>query len=137
MAHHRGHCRCEGITISVSGEPEVMVYCHCDDCRRSSGAPLIAAVAFPKAKTQWKITGELGRFQQGTCTRLFCKTCGTPVAQEHESAPELTFFNTAFMDEPERFAPTYHSFEGEQLSWVKLSDELPRYEKTKVIEVAS
>lgn len=135
MNKHRGHCRCGDIVVSVSSEPEVSVYCHCDDCRRSTGGPVIAAVGMPKNEIIWQSKETLGRYVNGTCTRTFCKTCGSPIAQEHESAPELTFFYTAFMDEPEHFQPTFHSFESQQLPWLELVDALPRYAKTKIIEV--
>lgn len=134
MIQHRGHCRCEGVVISVSSEPEETVYCHCDDCRRSAGAPLIAAAGFKKKNVTWEASDTLAEYVSGSCTRFFCQRCGSPVAQTHESAAELIFFNTGFMDEPEKFPPTFHSFEGDQLSWLELTDSLPRYEKTKVIK---
>lgn len=137
MTQHRGHCRCESIVISVSSEPEVSVLCHCDDCRRSTGAPMISAVAFVKDSIKWEKAESMGSFVNGSCTRTFCSICGTPIAQEHESAPDLIFFYTAFMDEPEKFPPTYHSFEGDQIDWLKLDDALPRYAKTKIIEVVA
>ena len=135
MSEHRGHCRCEGVIISVGAEPDVSVYCHCDDCCRSTGAPVIASVGMPRDKITWVANDSLARFVSGTCTRTFCNQCGTPVAQEHESAPNLIFFYTAFMDDPEHFPPTYHSFEGQQLDWLALNDDLDRYEKTKMIKV--
>lgn len=134
MTVHRGHCRCEGVVILAEGEPEASVYCHCDDCRRSAGAPLIAAAGFNKANVTWQAYKTLSTYVSGTCTRLFCKVCGSPVAQEHESASDMIFFNTGFMDEPENFPPTFHSFEAMQLSWLALNDTLPRYEKTKIIK---
>jgi len=137
MTPHRGHCRCESVVISVQSEPEASVYCHCDDCCRSTGAPVIASIGMPREKIIWEANNTLGKYVDGTCTRTFCNQCGTPVAQEHESAPELVFFYTAFMDEPDKFPPTYHSFEGQQVNWLELSDELPRYEKTKFIEVSA
>ncbi|MEM7214924.1 MAG: GFA family protein [Pseudomonadota bacterium] len=137
MIAHRGHCRCEGVVISVHAEPEISVYCHCDDCCRSTGAPVIASVGMPRDATTWIAADSLASYVQGTCTRTFCELCGTPVAQEHESAPDLVFFYTAFMDDPGRFPPTYHSFEGQQIEWLALADDLPRYEKTKLIEVHS
>jgi hypothetical protein len=130
MSHHRGHCRCEGVVVLVSSEPEVSVYCHCDDCRRSAGAPLIAAIGINKATINWERDDTLARWTNGTCTRLFCRECGTPIAQEHESAPSRTYFNTAFMDEPELFPPNAHSYALEQLPWLELTDTLARHEKT-------
>ncbi len=135
MISHRGHCRCEGVVISVQAEPEISVYCHCDDCCRSSGAPVIASVGMPRHSIVWEANESLAEFKKGTCTRTFCNQCGTPVAQEHESAPNHIFFYTALMDDPENFPPTYHSFEGQQLDWLTLSDDLERYETTKMIKV--
>jgi len=47
---------------------------------------------------------------------------------------DLTFFNTGFMDTPESYPPQYHSFAGQQISWLELNDDLPRHEKTLLIE---
>lgn len=115
-------------------EPDFSVYCHCDDCRRATGAPVLASVAFFKRDIEWQADETLRRYRKGTASRLFCSRCGSPVAQEHDSADDRTFFNTGFMDEPERFAPSYHTFAGQQLSWLQLTDDLPRHEKTILIK---
>jgi len=134
MTDHRGHCRCGAVVAHIDGEPEHSVFYHCDDCRRTSGAPLIAAIGVNRNAVTWEAVADLSEYVNGTCTRLFCRVCGSSIAQQHESAPDMTFFNTTFMDDPEKFPPTFHSFGGRQLSWLELSDQLPRYEKTKVIE---
>jgi hypothetical protein len=36
----RGGCRCGAVMVRTTGSPTVVVYCHCRDCRRSSGAPV-------------------------------------------------------------------------------------------------
>ncbi len=33
MSIHKGECFCGTVRIEVSGEPEVMGYCHCSSCR--------------------------------------------------------------------------------------------------------
>lgn len=137
MTEHKGHCRCGAVALRITAEPDHTVYCHCDDCRRSAGAPVIAAMGVRSDAVIWDSDTTLARFVKGTCTRAFCNTCGSPVAQEHESAPDHIFFNTAFMAEPEKFPPTYHSFAGQQISWLEMSDDLPRYEATKVIRTVS
>jgi len=134
---HRGHCRCGGIEVSVRGEQVLSVYCHCDDCRRSTGSAVLASVGFEDADVTWLSKETLGKYVKGTCTRLFCNTCGSPIAQQHESAPGKTFFNTGFMDEPDAFAPTYHTFAGQQVEWLKLGDALPRNDAALMINVSS
>ena len=39
---HRGACFCGAVEIEATGAPLEMGYCHCDSCRRYSGAPLSA-----------------------------------------------------------------------------------------------
>ncbi len=76
----------------------------------------------------------LKSYRNGTAKRIFCSNCGSPVSQEHDSAADTTFFNTGFMDEPNDFPPTYHTFAGQQLGWLMLHDDLPRMEKTILIK---
>ncbi|MEL7428611.1 MAG: GFA family protein [Pseudomonadota bacterium] len=135
MTIHRGHCRCEGITVEISQDAVASVYCHCDDCRRSAGAPVIASVGFNKAAIAWTADTTVGRWVKGTCTRLFCSRCGTPVAQEHEIAPERTYFYTAFMEKPELFPPQAHAFAGEKLGWLELADTLEKHERGASIDL--
>ena len=131
---HRGHCRCGSVVMTANAEPVFSVYCHCDDCRRATGAPVLAAVAFMKDAIDWQAAQTLKRHTNGTAHRLFCGECGSPVAQEHDSAADRTFFNTGFMDEPECYPPAAHTFEGEQLSWLALTDDLPRAKTTLSIK---
>ena len=130
MTVHRGHCRCEGVVVAIEGPPVLSVYCHCADCRRSAGAPLIAAVGFENDDLTWRAKTSLATCENCSCTRLFCNHCGSPVAQTHKSSPTRVFFYTAFMDEPEKFPPAAHSFAPEQLNWLELTDDLPRHTKT-------
>ena len=37
-ATHKGECFCGAVHVEVSGEPEVMGYCHCQSCRSWSAA---------------------------------------------------------------------------------------------------
>lgn len=124
--HHYGHCRCGALEMVAVGEPVFSVYCHCDDCRRATGAPVLASIAFLKKDIVWRKDNTLKRHTNGTAHRLFCSECGSPVAQEHDSADDRTFFNTGFMDEPERYPPTAHTYAGEQISWLPFDDDLPR-----------
>lgn len=131
---HRGHCRCGSIAIVAAANPALSVYCHCDNCRRATGAPVLASVGFPKAAIAWEADETLKRYVDGTASRLFCSNCGSPVAQEHESAADLTFFNTGFMERPEDFPPDYHTFAGQQIAWLALHDDLPKSDKTILIK---
>ncbi len=131
---HRGHCRCNSVVITARGAPDLSVYCHCDDCRRATGAPVLASVGFPKKNITWEADDTLKRYKEGTATRLFCSHCGSPVAQEHDSASHMTFLNTGFMENPNDFPPDYHTFAGQKLDWLELQDDLRKVDKTILIK---
>src|ERR1700733_8647074 len=42
MSEHKGKCFCGAVSFSVSGDPVVMGYCHCESCRHWSGGPVNA-----------------------------------------------------------------------------------------------
>lgn len=44
----KGQCHCGAIRYEVSGEPVYHALCHCRDCRRSAGAPMVAWALFPR-----------------------------------------------------------------------------------------
>ena len=41
-----GRCYCGKTTIRASRPPQMVAYCHCQDCRRATGAPVAAFAAF-------------------------------------------------------------------------------------------
>lgn len=62
--------------------------------------------------------------------RSFCPRCGTPVSFAGDRWPgELHLFVASF-DEPESLLPQAHVHVAEKLSWLHLSDSLPKYPTT-------
>jgi hypothetical protein len=45
---HTGGCYCGAVEIEVRGEPLEMGYCHCENCRRYSAAPVSAFTLWKK-----------------------------------------------------------------------------------------
>ena len=82
---YSGSCYCGAVKIEASGAPIDMGYCHCDGCRKYSGAP-IAAFTLWKPE-QVKITkGEnfLSKFKSSDMSvRRFCSKCGAHVMVDH------------------------------------------------------
>ena len=75
------------MTIEAQGAPLDMGYCHCEACRRYSGAPL-AAFTLWKPENVKVTKGEelLGRFKSSEMSdRRYCTKCGTHVIVDHPS----------------------------------------------------
>ncbi|MBB6410176.1 GFA family protein [Mesorhizobium sangaii] len=130
-AAHAGGCRCGAVRFEVSAEPHHVSYCHCGDCRRASGAPVSAFVGFPV--DQVAFTGKaLKMYENGPVTRSFCGICGSPIAYVDERLEDVIYFTLGAMDVPADFPPTLHAYVSEQLPFLHMPDDLPRYSKTSV-----
>jgi hypothetical protein len=80
-----GGCHCGAIRYEVSGDPFTHAICHCTDCRRHSGAPMVSWTMYP--------VGSL-RVTRGTpkvyvssehARRHFCADCGTGLFYYNDS----------------------------------------------------
>ena len=75
-----GACLCNAIAyeFSCTGN-EVADYCHCRQCQKSSGAPILPWVQVPPQN--FRITrGHAKPYASSThSTRWFCPDCGTPL----------------------------------------------------------
>ncbi len=68
--------------VRTTGSPTVVVYCHCRDCRRFSGAP-VSLFAGYRSKQVELTGGEPTAYESSPGVhRSFCGRCGTPVSFE-------------------------------------------------------
>ncbi|MGI8957213.1 MAG: GFA family protein [Chthoniobacterales bacterium] len=84
---HPGSCVCGAVAIEAQGEPLDMGYCHCEACRRYSGAPLAAFTLWkPETVKITKGAELLGRFKSSEMSdRRYCTKCGSHVIVDHPS----------------------------------------------------
>jgi hypothetical protein len=59
--------------------------------------------------------------------RTFCSRCGSHLTFYRDDQPEFVEVFTVCLDNPEAFHPEQHIWYRRHLSWVELSDGLPRY----------
>ena len=45
-----GGCHCGAVRYEVEGTPQHVALCHCKDCRKSAGAPMVAWAAFSETE---------------------------------------------------------------------------------------
>ena len=130
MTHHSGACRCGGVEIMAAGNASFAGYCHCDDCRRSNGAPVASFVGFEQSQLNWVTKKSLAEWRNGQYGRLFCKSCGSPIAYKDDELPDVTFFYIGFMADRSAFPPKHHSYYHQKLGWLSLADDLPKFNET-------
>ena len=131
MTLHTGGCRCGAIRFQASADPFYTSYCHCGDCRRASGAPIVAFVGFYSDDVTF--TGEdASTYGEAPVTRSFCGTCGAPLAYTDARLGDQIFMMLGAMDAPENYPPTVHGYVREELPFFHLDDGLPRMETNTV-----
>jgi hypothetical protein len=62
--------------------------------------------------------------------RGFCESCGSPLTYENERMPDEVHLYAASLSGPVEVTPSRHVFVSEQLPWLEVLDELPRYATT-------
>lgn len=125
-----GRCLCGAICYELSGDPNVVAICHCADCQRSAGAPMVAWAMFPERAL--KITKGTPKTinSSGTAMRSFCPECGSGLFYRNESIlPGIVDVQTATLDNPNALPPTIQIQTAERLDWVKHAHELPEFKR--------
>lgn len=71
------------------------------------------------------------RVYQSTSTtqRQFCERCGAPVFFDRQTRPDLIAVFVGSLDDPNVFSPQYHVCTSSAVRWLRLDDEVPRYEE--------
>ncbi|WP_084066119.1 GFA family protein [Marivita hallyeonensis] len=123
-----GRCYCGAVTFSTTRPPQTVAYCHCNDCRRVSGAPVSALAAFAKNDLVWSPELGAGVSHNEGVKRWFCQSCGSPLAAWYAYLPDQIYVPVGLFDNASELAPESHSHGGSQLAWLHMSDDLPRSE---------
>lgn len=123
----RGGCRCGRHRLQVTTEPLWVSYCHCTDCRRSTGAPVSVFVGFAEEAVAFDGPVPSVHASSEHAERLFCAHCGTPIGYRDRRLENELYLMVGVLDEPERYVPARHAFVSGQLAWLHIADDLPRH----------
>jgi hypothetical protein len=120
---YEGGCLCGAIRFVASGKPKGVYWCHCQSCRRHTGAPVSVFVAFDR--DAYKVTkGEITKFDSTPfkTRRGFCAKCGSTLTCESLPDPAVTHFHIGSFDEAARLRPSKQYFAEERMPWLHLTD---------------
>ncbi|GAA4040182.1 GFA family protein [Parerythrobacter jejuensis] len=124
-----GGCHCGAIRYEIKGEVINHSLCHCTDCRRATGAPMVGwAMTSDENLT---ITGEPSIYASSEHgRRYFCVQCGTGLFYSNaENLPGLVDTQTATLDEPEALPAQAHIQTADRIAWMKDVHTLPEFER--------
>lgn len=96
-----GGCRCGAVRYEVSAIIRNSI-CHCRDCQRSAGAPMVEWMLVDEEALG--VTGAAAAIETSPgALRSFCPACGTGLFYRNAAVfPDQVDIQTATLDEPER-----------------------------------
>jgi hypothetical protein len=128
---YAGKCLCGEVRYIADGPPIVVAQCHCEKCRRSSGAGhTIGAMFTADAVT---VKGNVGEFRyssdQGSeVTKVFCTNCGSPIYGKNTRLPGHLTLSLGTMDDARGLDVEVVIFAGDKPHWDQLGDEVLSFE---------
>lgn len=124
-----GRCRCGAVRYVAAGEAEHSSLCHCADCARSAGAPVVGWAMF--ADDAVRVTGQPTTYESSPGVfRQFCGTCGTGLFYRAEAIfPGKVDIQSATFDDPDAVPPTARIQAADAARWWRGFGDLPTFER--------
>jgi len=123
-----GGCLCRGVRYRLHDRPKPGSDCHCEDCRRASGAPYVTWCSVPSKAIQI-LSGELATVLHADRFRSFASCCGTPLFIQDEVSSEWTDVTVASLDDSKTLAPEAAIWTEDKLPWVHLDPNRPAFRR--------
>ncbi len=120
-----GRCLCGGVRFAMAETPAISV-CHCETCRRWSGAPMMAV--HPEGGVDLQADGTLVWYRSSDwAERGFCSACGTSLFYRLAETPSYISVSAGALDDPGTIkAIGNHIFVDEKPAFYDFADAAPR-----------
>ena len=124
-----GRCHCGAISYKPEGEPIHHALCHCSDCRRCAGAPMVSWAMF--RTDQVEIDGEPQIYASSeNGRRHFCGACGTGLFYTNDAMlPGITDIQSSTLDDPGALPATAQIQTADRIGWMEDAHQLPQFER--------
>lgn len=119
-----GGCACGAVRYEVTEAIYHRTLCHCENCRRTTGAPCVAWFSV-QVNGFRVLKGAARTFRSSPgAVRSFCGACGTQLTFQIDGRPEIDV-TVCSLDEPERVPLADQTFTRSRLKWMDQLDRLP------------
>ncbi len=122
-----GGCLCGAVTYKVTGQLRPILYCHCEQCRRTSGH-FVAATAC--RRSQLDINGEKDikwYSSSPEAQRGFCRHCGSNMFWQPDPGRFWSIW-AGTLDRPTGLKASSHIYVHMASDYYDIDDGLPQFE---------
>jgi hypothetical protein len=126
---YSGSCLCGRVSFRIEGELEPIQVCHCQQCRKAQGGPLVTVIPVAAPAFTFVNGEELLRSYESSPgkQRLFCSECGSPVLSRRQSLSGVVRVRAGLINEPLPVRPAWHAHTESKCNWWPIEDGLPQY----------
>jgi hypothetical protein len=125
-APHKGGCLCGAVRYALDARPLAVNACHCDDCKKLTGATNLLMLLAERGKfmqegatERWRKRADSGR----EIDIVRCAQCGVRLWHEPLSALNLVFIAAGTLDEPGWAIPTSHIWTAKAAPGIAYQDD--------------
>lgn len=104
-------------------------HCHCNSCRKFTGAVFATYAGFETGKVSFEGTPPAQHHSSEGVTRSFCGDCGTALSFESERWPGEIHLLVCAFDDPGAFEPRIHVYWKERVPWLEIGDDLRKFDE--------
>src|SRR5262245_33580750 len=130
-----GGCHCGAIRYAIDGQAINHALCHCTDCRRSAGAPMVGWSMYPADAV--KVTKGTPKVYESSTDgrRSFCGACGSGLFYTNAvNLPGIIDIQSATLDDPGALPARAHVQVAERIPWMERAHELPTFDRYPPME---
>ena len=132
MEKFTGSCLCRTITYKSNSAPLRTFNCHCEDCRKCSGAPYLTNIFVKEVDLdiQGTLNSYIHQSESGNkITKRFCENCGCQLFSFNEGRPGLVRIHAGTVNELEVVKPQGDVWISKKIPYIKLDETLDSFQE--------
>lgn len=124
----KGSCECQGVVFELIGELRDVVFCHCSQCRKTSGHYWAATQVSKGNLNLIKATSLSWYDSSDEARRGFCSVCGSSMFYERKGIDKISV-SAGSLEIPTSLDRMRHIYVTSKGDYYDISDDLPQFEE--------
>ena len=123
-----GRCLCGKVRYHIEGDAFGIIYCHCQRCRKHTGAAFAPFVIASGEITWTSGKDNLGVYKHDVAERAFCRDCGSSMPVPHSDPNKLSNIHGGNILDMAPPLDSWHLFTASACPWTSIPADANRYD---------